>query len=175
MLAEVRAGNEEAKHVLFERMYDELRLIAHRQRQRWRGNYAYDTSAILHEFFIKVFKASKIKAREKREFFSFASTTMRRILIDQAAKYDQKVTLVTTMGGTTQQRNWLDLNKALDQLEAHNPRWAKFIELRFFCGLKNQDISEIMGIPMRTMERIPRAAMDFLRKEMPEYGDVDNR
>jgi len=142
--------------------YQELRVIAH-ARLAWRGGGGtLSTTALVHEAYLKLAGQSPLKWKDRAHFFAVASLAMRHVLVDVARAR------VTLKRGATRRRITLDddaiavddqadallqLNDAVAQLSAREPRLAKVVELRFFGGLSEEEIAESLGVTVRTVRR----------------------
>src|SRR4029453_7894776 len=84
LMAELQAGDPAAVDELFGLLYEELRVIAHRQRRRWRGDDTLQTTALVHEAFLKLVDQERIAAASRAHFLAVAARAMRHILCNYA-------------------------------------------------------------------------------------------
>jgi RNA polymerase sigma factor (TIGR02999 family) len=171
-LEAVKRGEEGALATLFGQVYDELHQLAHRQRQRWSGNETLDTTALVHESFLKLVDRSRFEWADLRHFFAVAAKAMRHILIDYAGKQSAQ-----RRGGARRPISLDDVDAAssadletlvalgagLDELAAVDARRASVFEYRFFLGLEVSETAELLGISPATVKRDWTLAVAFLR------------
>ncbi len=159
---------------LFTLYYEELREIARRHLRRERTGHTLQTTALMHEAYVKLGDRPEIEWREPVRFRAFVSKAMRHVLIDHArgrATHKRggdaiQVTLQTELGGPEQTSpiELLDLDRALTQLGAHDPRLVRVVECRFFGGLTAAEIAETLGISTSTVERDWARAKAYLHR-----------
>lgn len=156
------AGEEDALNRLIELVYDDLRQIAHRHLRLDRPDHTINTTALVHEAYLRLAGQQDGVWRSRGHFFAFASRAMRNILVDYARRrHAQK------RGGTRIQvpldenvasveaeaAELLALDEALVKLAARSPRMAQVVECRFFGGLSMAEIAEVLDASVRTVER----------------------
>ena len=154
LLQAVQGGDREALAELFPLVYDELNVLAHRQRQAWHGDLTLNTTAVVHEVFLKLVHQRKLPAESRAHFFAVASTAMRHILCNYARdRHTQKrggdIPHVTLEPGhdvasrlelSDEQTDELTaLDEALQRFEQIAERQARIVECRFFGGLSVED------------------------------------
>jgi RNA polymerase sigma-70 factor, ECF subfamily len=144
-----------------ELLYDELRELAHRYRSREGGGATLHTTELVHEAYLRLADDERVGSRGKAYFFGAAAQAMRRVLVDAARRRGAakrggdfaQVTLgedqVAVDGYAS---DLLDLDRALDTLEAEHPRLARVVELRFFGGLSVEETAEALGVSPRTVK-----------------------
>jgi RNA polymerase sigma factor (TIGR02999 family) len=168
-----------AAEELFPLVYDELRRLAHWQM----GNDAGQTlqpTALVNEAYLRLVDQAKSDWQGRTHFIAFASKVMRNLLIDQARKRasskrggdQQKVTLVD-QASPSENRDLdtdqlLTLNAALDRLAEEDDRAAKIVELRYFGGLKVDEVAEVLGVSKRTIEGHWAHARAWLARELSQ-------
>jgi RNA polymerase sigma factor (TIGR02999 family) len=143
------------------RLYHELRAIA-RQRLASQRARTLQTTALVHEAWLKVVDQSQANVRDRAHFLALASLAMRHLLIDRAkAKASHKrggarwhVTFDEELiGAADQPEVLLQLDEALNQLAELEPRLARVVECRFFGGMTEDEIAEALGTNVRTVQR----------------------
>jgi RNA polymerase sigma factor (TIGR02999 family) len=159
---------------LFTLYYDELREIARHHLRGERIGHTLQTTALMHEAYIKLSDRPEIEWREPVRFRAFISKAMRHILIDHArgrATHKRgggavQITLETQMGAAeeTSPIDLLDLDRALTQLGAHDARLVRVVECRFFGGLSAREIAEALEISPSTVERDWTRAKAYLHR-----------
>jgi eukaryotic-like serine/threonine-protein kinase len=182
LLGELKQGSPEALDAIVRLIYDELLIVAHRQRLRWRGDYTLGTTALVHEAYLKLAGQDAVAAENRAHFFALASRAMRHILFNyardrQALKRGggfQPVGLAgaVQLPGTdsdlsdTNSERLLALGAALARLEQDHPRRSRVVECRFFGGMSVVDTAAALGISPRTVKRDWAFAQDWLREEI---------
>lgn len=171
MLARWSDGDEAVLERLLPLVYDELRRVAARQMRRERADHTLQTTALVHEAYLRLVDQSRVEWRNKVHFLALAARMMRRVLIDHARAGKQqkrgggaaRVTLdrLPDMPGE-QPPDLLKLDAALTELEAADAQLAKIAELRFFGGLQNKEIAEAIGVSVPTVTRRSRMAKAWL-------------
>ena len=156
------AGEQTARETLFPLVYDELRRIAHRQLQReWQG-HTLDTTALVHEAYLKLVDQTHAGFTDRAHFFAVAANAMRRILVDYARRYlaekrgaaPRRVTLTDDMLIAEERADTLlALDEALRELGRIDERLSRVVECRFFGGLTEQETAEVLGVTARTVRR----------------------
>jgi RNA polymerase sigma factor (TIGR02999 family) len=162
LLAEWRGGNEEAGKQLMTGAYDDLRRLAAHYLHHERSDHTLQATELVSELYVKLFSSEPVEWRDRAHFFAVAARQLRRILVDHArAKRadkrggnDVRVPL-TGFAGVAQpvEIDVLQIEEVLSQLEVLDPRAAAGVELRFFAGLKEIEIAEVLGISLATLHR----------------------
>ncbi|HLU67495.1 MAG TPA: ECF-type sigma factor [Kofleriaceae bacterium] len=174
-LEAARRGDQEALSRLFTEVYDELHELAHLQRRRWSGNHTLDTTALLHESYLRLVDRSRFEWRDLGHFFAVACKAMRHILIDyartrQALKRggdQEQVPLADAAAGPGgDPEAVIALCEGLERLAAADPRQASVFELRFFLGLSVEETAELLAVSPATVKRDWLLASTFLRVSM---------
>jgi len=175
LLELLRSGRREALDDLTAKLYDELREIARRHRGLRDNASTLPTTAIVHEAYLKLVDQSRAAWTDRAHFLSLAAVAMRHILADRAKARlavkrggaDRPVTLDDNVcGDDPDPHSLLELDDALDRLAAIDARLARVVEYRFFGGLTNEEISEVLGLTPRTVERDWAKARVLLRQVM---------
>jgi RNA polymerase sigma factor (TIGR02999 family) len=174
LLAAARQGDGSATHRLVALVYDELRTMARGQLRRQRPGQTLDTTALVHEAYLRLVAHDGIALQDRAHFFSLA---MRHILVDAARRRvakkrggdDVQVPLEELRLGLndepdaeTRAIEVLAVDHALTSLAALNERLSKLVELRFFAGLTEEETAEVMGTSERTVRRDWRKARAYL-------------
>jgi RNA polymerase sigma-70 factor, ECF subfamily len=162
LLQEWRAGNKEAANRLMELVYDELHTIASREMRREHGEHTLQTTALVHEAYLRLCGGSSIDWMDRSHFFAVAARQLRRILVDHARRKNSekrggsltKVSLWDVDGPAVPlDDRLLALDQALERLEGLDERAAKAIELRFYGGLSEAETANALQISIATMKR----------------------
>ncbi|HET6546517.1 MAG TPA: ECF-type sigma factor [Rhodanobacteraceae bacterium] len=156
----------------FTEVYPRLKAMAHRELGRGAAGRSLDTTALVHELYVKVCAGRDLEFAETRQFFAYAGRAMRHILVDRARSLAR-----VKAGGDRHRFTWtesigdaiafnpeeaLQLDAALDALEADDARAARVVELHYFAGLPRARVAEILGVAQRTVDRDWRYARAFL-------------
>jgi RNA polymerase sigma factor (TIGR02999 family) len=175
LVIDLQDGNRSVVDQLFPIVYDELRRIASRHLARERADHTLSTTALVHEAYIKLVDQSKAEWKSKAHFCGVAGIAMRRILIDYARRRvaqkrggeQQPLSLDESRIAVDQQAEFLiSLDEAMDRLARHNERLARVVESRFFGGLSEKEIAELLGTSVRTVRRDWVKARAWLFKEL---------
>ncbi len=184
LITEWKNGEEAAEKELFELLYEELREMARRQRRGMRGAAeTINTTAVIHEVYLKFHSAGGIAANDRTHFMIIASRAMRQILINYAIRRKRqkrgggapKVTfgpeaerqaLVEEQG-----ERLLDIDRALTRLQSLHERVGQVVELRFFGGLTYEEIAEALGVGRTTVTRDWAFAKAWLQAELEELRE----
>jgi len=169
------AGEPTARETLFPLVYDELRRIAHRQlRREWQG-HTLDTTALVHEAYLKLVDQTRAGFTDRAHFFAVAANAMRRILVDYARRYlaekrggaPRRVTLTDDMLVAEERADTLvAINDALLELSRIDERLSKVVECRFFGGLTEEETAEVLGVTARTVRRDWTKAKGWLHRNL---------
>ncbi len=166
-----RAGNARTADELFGLIYQELRVIAHRQLSRGRPSDTLNTTALVHEAYLKLADHPQGSWEDKTHFLAVAAKAMRHILVDYARKMNavkrggnvhRTLLDASLIGGDALTIDILDLDAGLERLEAFNKRLSQVVEMSFFGGLLHEEIAEALGVSLRTVERDWHKAKTFL-------------
>ena len=165
-------------------LYAELRRLAVAHIRRERNDHTLSATGLVHEAYLRLAKSNP-QWENKAHFFGLAANVMRQILIDHAVAYRAqkrggewlRLTLSTAMpeidacGGVDAAVDVLDLNHALNQLAALDPRQARVVELRYFAGLSIEETADALDISIATIKREWVTAKLFLRRVMSQNAD----
>jgi RNA polymerase sigma factor (TIGR02999 family) len=175
LLSQVVGGDERAANVLFPMVYDHLRSIARNQLQSERKDHTLNATALVHEAYLKLVDQTQVNWQNRVHFYAVAAGAMRRILVDyarrrQAGKRGGDQVLVTfneeLMSAEAKAEQIIELDDALNRLAEVHPRQQKVVELRFFAGLKEDEIAESLRISLATVKRDWRLARAWLAREL---------
>jgi RNA polymerase sigma factor (TIGR02999 family) len=172
-------GDEAALSRLAEQVYPELRLIARRYMKNERRANTLQTTALVHEVYLRLVDVTKVEWRERAQFFAVAAQMMRRILVDAArtrgahkrggdalkVNFDETAILSKAPAAACD-RSILALDEALTAFSQVAPRQAKVVELRYFGGLTEEEIVAALNISPRTVRRDWDLARAWLLREL---------
>ena len=168
-------GDEAALGRLAEHVYPELRLMARRYMNNERQGNTLQTTALVHEVYLRLVDVTKVEWHQRAQFFAMAAQMMRRILVDAARVRSSqkrggialKVNLDETAHlSTAPDRSILALDEALTAFSQVAPRQAKVVELRYFGGLTEEEIVTALKISLRTVRRDWTLARAWLLREL---------
>jgi RNA polymerase sigma factor (TIGR02999 family) len=178
LLADWRGGNREAGNQLMEAAYKHLHSLASHYLQQERADHTLNASALVNELYVRLFSSDICEWRDRTHFFAVAAQQLRRILVDhaRAARADKRggdrvrVSLTVAEGvAPPMDRDILEVDEALRQLEALDPRAAAGVELRFFGGLNESEIAEALGISLATIHRDWKVARAWLVAQLSPF------
>jgi RNA polymerase sigma factor (TIGR02999 family) len=185
LLVEVSNGKSDAFERLLPLIYDELKVLARSRLRAERSGHTLNTTALVHEAYLKLVDQTRVEWRGRQHFFAVASEAMRRILIDYARRrltgkrggdqphvpLEEAGEIADTDEALTRDQagELIALDEALQRLAAFNPQGAQVVQYRFFGGLAHDQIATILGISERTVRRSWTMAKAWLRREL---GDV---
>jgi len=171
LLVSLREGDRDALNALLPIVYSELRAMAHRTAGPGRTDTSLNTTALVHEAYLKLHDQSSLTLQDRKHFFSVAAMAMRQIVIDQARRRSaqkrggelRRVDLdsaeLPAEGGAEE---ILALDEALSRLSELDGRMARVVELRFYGGLSVEETAEVLDIDPRTVKRDWRKARAIL-------------
>jgi RNA polymerase sigma-70 factor (ECF subfamily) len=175
LLLEWQNGDGVALEKLTPLVYDELRRIAHRYMQRERGGHTLQTTALVHEAYVRLVADKKMQLENRTHFFAVMARVMRHVLTDHARRKSY-----TKHGGTMRQVSLPDsdlmsverasdlvaLDEALLELASIDRRKSQVVELRYFGGLSLEETAEVLAISVMTVRRDWRAAKAWLFRKL---------
>lgn len=163
LLIAAGAGDEGAAASVFEALYEDLRRLAQARLRRHQSMTLLDTTSLLHESFLKLVGNHGLAVQDRRHFFAYAAHVMRSVIVDFARARNserrggdvQMVTLDTGLANqiASPQTDVLRVHEALEVLGAADPRLAQVVEMRYFAGLTEVEVAEILGVTERTVRR----------------------
>jgi RNA polymerase sigma factor (TIGR02999 family) len=169
------SGDEAALQQLSARVYAELRLMARRHIRNERADNTLQTTALVHEVYLRMVGVTRVESQQRAQFFAMAARMMRRILVDAARaraahkRGDREVQVDfndTAFVSPQPDRSMLALDDALAAFAQIAPRQAKVVELRYFGGLKEEEIVEVLKVSPRTVRRDWEFARVWLAREL---------
>jgi len=174
-LREYQNGNREALDKLFPIVYDELRRLAASRLRGERSDHTLQPTALVHEAYLRLIEQHSADWQNRAHFFGLAAEMMRRILVNHAVKNNAdkrfgnqtRLALDEIIDFTRgQDVNIILLDEALTRLAEFDPKQAKIVELKFFAGLTNEEIGEVVGVSDSTVKREWRIAKAWLHDQL---------
>lgn len=181
LLLEWSGGNQQALEEMLPLIYDELRHLAHHFLYRERPGHTLQTTALVHEAYLKLIDQTDARWQNRAHFFAIAAQAMRRILIDSARKHvaekrgggGEKLSLAEVASISLEpNNNLLALDEALNGLAEIDPQQSRIIELRYFGGLTIEETAEVMKLSPATIKREWAMARAWLHQALTE-GQID--
>ncbi|MBZ5580499.1 MAG: sigma-70 family RNA polymerase sigma factor [Acidobacteriia bacterium] len=177
LLERLRAGDETALNPLVTALYDELHRMASRQLRGERSDHTLQTTALVHEAYLKLVGAGQRQFADRVHFLAVASRVMRQVLVDYArARASQKRsgdgqaewnTSVAPGGGAgLDPVQLLDLDAALDALASEDPSLVKVIEMRHFGGMTAEEIADATEQSVHVVRHDLRLAQAWLQRKL---------
>jgi RNA polymerase sigma factor (TIGR02999 family) len=167
-------GDAEALDQLFPLMYDRMRQLAH-QRLRNEPDGSLNTTALVHEAYLKLVDSPRATLRDRGHFLGLASRVMRHLLVDHARARRAAKRGIGESPVSLEDAAWLpddkvdtiaELDEALQRLEAIDQRRTRILEQRYFGGLTLEETAEALGVSLATVKRELRSARAWLALEL---------
>ena len=179
LLRDWGSGNPQALEKLVPLIYNELRQMAHHCLHRERPGHTLQTTALVHEAYLKLIDQRVARWQNRAHFFAIAAQAMRRILVDSARRHT-----ANKRGGTAENLPLeeaasvslepdpilLPLNEALNELAEIDPQQSQIVELRYFGGLTIEETAEVMKLSQDKIKAEWSMARAWLRQELSSYG-----
>ena len=167
-------GEESARDKLVPLVYEELHRLAHRYMKRERDGHTLQTTALVNEAYLRLVGSKDVRWQNRSHFFAVSATLMRHILVDFARKRRNlkasgglQVTLAEELAiATGPSCDLVELDDALGRLKVLNERQAEIVELRYFGGLTEEEIAEVLKVSLRTVQNDWRLARLWLYREL---------
>lgn len=175
ILRDWQSGDKNAPERLFPLVYDELKRRAGKHLARERGDHTLQPTALVHEAYLRMVDQSSLAVGDRLHFFAIASRVMRQVLVDYARMHNAE-----KRGGAAQRfsienfeylpeqtaGDLLELHEALKKLEQLDERKSRVVDMRFFGGLKESEIAEILCVNEKTVRRDWNFAKLWLYREL---------
>lgn len=168
-------GDADAPERLMPLVYNELRRLARIFLAKERGAHTLQPTALVHEAYLRLVDQTRVSWQNRAHFYGIASSMMRRVLIDHARAHatekrggdairlsldDMQIPLEQRAAGL------LALDEALEKMSQMDERKGRIVELRFFGGLSDEEIAEVLGVSTRTVLRDWKTARLWLYREL---------
>ncbi|MEP7214413.1 MAG: sigma-70 family RNA polymerase sigma factor [Acidobacteriota bacterium] len=174
LLVDWSNGDNNALEELMPLVYEELRRMARDYLRRQPSNHTFQTTELIHEAYLKLAKASDQNWQNRAHFFGVASKAMRHILVDYArSKHSKKRDWQNraslsddTAVSNGRSAELIALDDALRALELLDDRKSRIVELRFFGGMTNEEMADVLKVSTETVKRDWRFARSWLLREL---------
>lgn len=175
LLLAYRDGDSGALDRLVPLVYDDLRRIARVHARRDRVGETLNTTALVHEVYLRVVDQTQVKWEDSQHFLSVCARAMRQIVVSNARRRAARkrggdrplVTLDEERAPGAGKEAWLlALDRALDRLAGRSPRLARVVECRYFAGLSEKETADALGASLRTVQRDWMRAKAWLREDL---------
>ena len=179
LLARLHSGDSDASARLIALVYPELRAIAGRAMRRERPDHTLQATVLVHEAYMRLVGQTAMQWESRAQFFGFAATVMRRVLVDYAREHralkrggaGAKVTLDDALLVSEDHLDRvLMIDDSLHKLAAVDPDQSRVVELRFFAGMNVEETAEALGISTATVKREWSHAKAWLQRDMRSRG-----
>ena len=169
-------GDKKALGELVPLVYRELRGLAAAYIRRERRDHTLQATALVHEAYLRLVDQTQVESPSRAQFFAIAANLMRQILVNhakhhRAAKRGGGNKVALDEGAAVVQPRGVDLialDAALDKLAQLDPRQSQIVELRFFGGLTEDEIADVLGVSAITVKRDWRIARAELHRQLGE-------
>jgi RNA polymerase sigma-70 factor (ECF subfamily) len=175
LLQDWRNGDMDAANRLMELVYGELHRIAAREMRREHHEHTLQTTAVVHEAYVRLCGSQPVDWKDRGHFFAVAAQQLRRVLVDHARRSLSekrgggvvKVSLWESDGGSCQiDERLLAVDEALVRLAELDERSARVVSLRYFAGLSEAETAAALDISVATMKRDWEFARSWLATQL---------
>jgi RNA polymerase sigma factor (TIGR02999 family) len=163
LIDRANAGDTDALNAIFTELYPELHALAHARLRRTRQLTLLDTTALLHESYLRLVRLGQLSVETRAHFLAYAARTMRSIVVDFA-----RARLAARRGGGGDDESLdtdgalpangaeevIRVHEALEELRYADERLVRIVEMRYFAGLTEEEIGSAMGVTDRTVRRM---------------------
>ncbi len=167
-----------ARDQLYGLVYAELKGIAHRQLGSESANHTLQTTALANEAFLKMAGQDRVDWQNRAQFFAIAARAIRRLLVDYARQRNRlkrgsgavnlSIELADNVPAPAPTLDLVALDDALTRLKQEAPTECEVVELRYFTGLNNREVAEVLNVSSRTVERRWRYAKAWLFRDLQD-------
>ena len=177
LLIEYREGRRDAFPNLVESVYDDLRRVARAQLRQERIRDGLNTTALVHESYMRLADLTRLSLRDRGHFFAVAAIAMRRIIVDFARERTalkrggdmQRVPLDDAIA-SAHAVHVVDVHEALGRLEQADRTLSQVVECRFFAGYSEQETADALGLSLRSVQRAWARARAWLQMDLGQDG-----
>jgi RNA polymerase sigma factor (TIGR02999 family) len=176
LLGAVRRGEVGAADELFSLLYPDLRQMAHGRLRRSGHLTLLDTTGLVHEAYLRLFKANSLEAGDRAQFMAYAARVMRSVVVDFVRRRaaDRRGGSVVHVGldesvdhvADPREREVVRIDEALGELAAIDERLVRVVEMRYFAGMTESEMAAVLGVTDRTVRRDWEKARLLLAKAL---------
>jgi RNA polymerase sigma factor (TIGR02999 family) len=180
LLRDLSQGRPDALDRLMAVLYDELRRIAHAQLRQERPGHTLDSTALIHETYLRLAGIDQVQWHDRSHFLAVAGRVMRRVLVDyaRARKRDKRGgdVMLVSLGAaldvsTVPAEELVELDETLNRLETLNERACRVVECRCFGGMSVEETAEALGTSAATVKRDWVFSRAWLNRELRSTGE----
>ena len=177
LLHKWRSGDSTAEQELFALVFPDLRHLAHYFMQRERKGHTLQATELVDQIYLRLVAAKDRDWQNRQHFFAIAARAMRHYLIDHArGRPDAEFIALEGMenlfpAASAKIDLTVTLNLLMDQLSESHPDWCTVVEMKYFLGLSDEEAAEMLGLKLRTMQRMWRDARQWLFERL-ESGNA---
>jgi RNA polymerase sigma factor (TIGR02999 family) len=158
LIAAARAGDTRAEEQLFSLLYNDLRVLAHSRLRRSKPCTLLDTTALVHEAYLKLHQARYVSVADRAHFLAYAGRAMRCIIVDfirdqGSLQREDRDANALPNPPQQQQHEILRIDQALRELANLNARLVQVVEMRYFAGMTETEVAEALSLTERTVRR----------------------
>jgi len=176
LLEAARRGDAGAMDRLFGVLYEDLHQLAHSKLRRSADLTLLDTTALVHESYLRLLGAGSLEARDKSHFMGYAARVMRSIVVDfvrrrmadrrggNAVHVDLEAEIAQL--ADPRERELMQVHEALEELATIDPRLVQVVEMRYFAGMTEPEVADALDISLRSVARDWEKARLFLAATM---------
>jgi RNA polymerase sigma factor (TIGR02999 family) len=170
-------GNRSAENELFALVLPNLRRLAHHLMKGERKGHSLQATELVDQIYLRLVSAKNRDWQNRQHFFAIAARAMRRYLIDHArgrpnAEFVAVEGIENLLPASSAQLDVaVTIDRLLEQLAKTNPEWCTLVEVKYFLGLTDEEAAEMLGLKIRTMQRMWRDARQWLFEQM-ESGNA---
>ncbi|MDH3628010.1 MAG: ECF-type sigma factor [Acidobacteriota bacterium] len=177
-------GEEGALSEAIGLIYGDLKRLAHRQLQSKPSREQLDTTALVHETYLRLAGHEGASWRDRHHFFAASATAMRHLIVDRVRERmavkrgagQRPITLDEEQPTLLRQSELaLDVDAALEGLGRLDPRLVQVVECRFYAGFSAEETASVMDVSSRTVERYWQRARAWLRRDLDALRAADDR
>src|ERR1700730_873134 len=177
LLHKWREGSRSAENELFALVLPNLRRLAHHLMKGERKGHSLQATELVDQIYLRMVAAKDRDWQNRQHFFAMAARAMRRYLIDHArGRPDAEFVAIEGMGDFRRPDSGkvdlaITVDKLLNQLADTKPDWCGLVEVKYFLGLSDEEAAEVLGLKLRTMQRMWLDARQWLFEQMQSgYG-----
>ena len=177
LFATAESGDRAAADQLFAALYDELHRMARRELSKRGAGASLGATTVLHEAYLDISERERATFPDRNRFLGYASRVMRGLIIDYSRRRQAQkrgglfeITAIATdvPDAGAEAGHLSDLSEALEGLEVADPRLARIVDLKYFCGFSFDEIAAMKGLSERTVRRSWTKARAYLHAALSD-------